>query len=43
MWWQLRRNHQLPPRRQHVASTISASVKGADRLATERAAKIVSR
>ena len=36
MWWQLRRNHRLPPSRQHVASTISASVKAADRLATER-------
>jgi len=37
------RNHLLPPRCEQVASKISASVKGVDRLATERAAKIVSR
>ena len=42
MWWQFLRNHRLPPSCQHVASTISASVKGADRLATERYTKIVS-
>ena len=36
MWWQLRRNHRLPQHSQHVASTISARVKGADRLATEK-------
>ena len=36
MWWQFPRNHRLPPRCQHFASTFSDSVKGADRLATGR-------
>ena len=36
MWWQFPRNLQVPPCCQHVANTFSASVKGADRLATKR-------